>query len=140
MLRLGLAPAPSLGASEYSVSVAGRVEVERAATRAPSSTLQAQAGAIQEVILRPSAPIASPVEATVLVVREGRPQPLGVGAEVTDRGVVRFTVDGDALLGASEVRVILARPQTLSPATARSRAVGEGDEGRMETVTIQVEK
>jgi hypothetical protein len=121
-LRLGAAPAAPLDAREYTVSVTGHVESERAATRPPASTLQSRAGAVQEVVLRPRAPVASAIEAGVLVVRGGQAAPLAARTDVTDRGVVRFTVDGDALVGASEVRVVLTR-----------------DEGRSETVTIPIE-
>jgi hypothetical protein len=138
-VHLGFSSGPEGAAGDYVVSVAGHIETDRAATDSAASTLEARAGSIQEVVLRPREKVAMPVAARILADFTGGVAVLDIPAEVTDRGVVRFTARGDALRGASEVRVVIAPPAKLEAAIDRAKKGPYAGEPGVTVVRIAVD-
>jgi hypothetical protein len=128
------------GVAEYTVSVSGHVETERARGDVVFASLEARPDAIQEVILRPRERSATALAAKVLVVRGGVGAPVDVPTEVSEAGVVRFDMPGALLEGASEVRVAIAPPAQLAETTAgAARASGPmATAGRRDAVVVRV--
>ena len=111
-------------APEYVTSVTGHVATERAGREAVFTTLQAKDGALEQVIVRPREATNGPVAAKVLLVRAAGVVEAGFAVEVSELGVVRFDAAGEALRGATEVRVVIARPSALSEAVRGAEQPG----------------
>ncbi len=109
---------------EYVASVSGHVDAVRAARPDDDATLDALPGSVEEVIVRPREATGAKVAASVLVVRGGIAAPTELPLEVSPLGAVRFDMPGDLLLGASEVRVVVAEPEHLAAAV---RMAAHGD-------------
>jgi hypothetical protein len=108
-------------AAEYVASVTGHVATERAGHEAVFTTLQATDGALEQVIVRPREATKGAVAAKVLVVRPSGVEETAFPIEVSELGVVRFDAAGEALRGASEVRIVIAPPDALDDAVKRAK-------------------
>lgn len=109
---------PAVTPGEYVVEVRGHVETERASPGASFATLEARDGSFQSVIVRPRIATHAPLAAKVLVVRGAVGAPLGVTPEASELGTFRVDIPGDALRGASEVRIVIAPRADLDEAAS----------------------
>lgn len=123
-MRASSTNVPAAPVGEYSVTVDGRAEVQRAARDGVATALEARDGSLQRVTVRPRMAVSGRVAATVLVVGAAVAVADGVEPEVSDLGVVRFEVPGEILARATEVRVVIAPAAQLAAATSAAVAGG----------------
>jgi hypothetical protein len=123
-------------AGEYAFEVRGHVESERAAADGTFAALEARDGSFQSVIVRPRTATRTKLEARVLVVRGAVGTALEVTPEASDLGTFRIDLPGDALHGASEVRVVIAPHRKLDAAVAA--AVRDPSPALDEAVVVRV--
>jgi hypothetical protein len=119
-LVVGLGHRDGAALGPYVVSVSGHVEIARAAHDGTFDALEARPGSIQEVVVRPREATPGPLAARVVVMRGDVGTVSDVAPEISDRGAVRFEMPGEALAGASEVRVVIASPDALGAAAAEA--------------------
>jgi hypothetical protein len=119
---------------EYALDVSGTSALRGPAgeaERAPGApcVLVADARASFEVVARPGEAEPGAVVARAFVVRRGEPVPWPRELEVSPKGSVRMLEPASALVGATELAIVIGRPEHLGPAEAVTKARGDAGSG-----------
>jgi hypothetical protein len=99
---------------EYAMVVKGGDQVMRGAAEVTGKLTAGAADSRFEIVARPSTRIGGKVEAKAFALRGGSLEALDATVDVSDEGAVRIVGAGGALKDASEVRVVVARPERYS--------------------------
>lgn len=132
LLRPGPAPIP-----EYTVSASGVKDLR--GDTAPTAALRVRPGSFIDVVVRPASSVSGPIAAHSYVVRDGAYSVFAGPTQIAPSGAIHITGPSAPLLGASELRVVVGRPDVLGlDPVDKARQKGAAERG-WQTLSVPIE-
>jgi hypothetical protein len=114
----------------YALDSSGAATSRAPAAAAVACVVRADTRGSFELLARPNDAVVGPIAAKAFIVRGAEVQPFEGDLELAAKGSVRLTGENRALTGASELRIVVGRPDLIGPTDARAKAGAPSASGR----------